>query len=183
MNPKRNEGLDQVAAYLTRGRTGALLGSSGVGKSTIINRLVGQDVQKTREVRACRLEGPPHDHPPRARGAAEWRADDRHAGHARTAAVGRRRSRPRDVRRHRGARGRLSLHRLPAPRRAAMRGEGRGGGGPARRRLGSRAICGCRTSWRSSRGSRTSAPSSMRSAASRKTTTSRRPRRKGSVPS
>jgi ribosome biogenesis GTPase len=57
VNPKRTEGIDQVAAYLTRGRTGALLGSSGVGKSTIINRLVGQDVQKTREVRAADAKG------------------------------------------------------------------------------------------------------------------------------
>jgi ribosome biogenesis GTPase len=51
VNPKRSEGIDLVAAYLTAGRTGALLGSSGVGKSTIINRLAGEDVQKTREVR------------------------------------------------------------------------------------------------------------------------------------
>jgi ribosome biogenesis GTPase len=57
VSPKHNEGLDQVTAHLTRGRTGALLGSSGVGKSTIINRLVGQDVQKTREVRAADAKG------------------------------------------------------------------------------------------------------------------------------
>jgi ribosome biogenesis GTPase len=46
-----------VADYLTAGRTGALLGSSGVGKSTIINRLVGDDVQKTREVRVSDSKG------------------------------------------------------------------------------------------------------------------------------
>ena len=57
VNPRRNEGLEHVAAYLTTGRTGALLGSSGVGKSTIINRLVGGDVQKTREVRAADSKG------------------------------------------------------------------------------------------------------------------------------
>ncbi len=57
VNPKRNEGIEQVAAYLTSGRTGALLGSSGVGKSTIINRLVGEDVQKTREVRTADSKG------------------------------------------------------------------------------------------------------------------------------
>jgi len=51
LSPKLNQGVDQVAAYLTPGRTGALLGSSGVGKSTIINRLIGEDVQKTRDVR------------------------------------------------------------------------------------------------------------------------------------
>jgi ribosome biogenesis GTPase / thiamine phosphate phosphatase len=57
VSPKRNEGIEPVAAYLTPGRTGALLGSSGVGKSTIINRLVGEDVQKTREVRATDSKG------------------------------------------------------------------------------------------------------------------------------
>jgi ribosome biogenesis GTPase / thiamine phosphate phosphatase len=51
LSPKLNEGVDQVRVYLTPGRTGALLGSSGVGKSTIINRLLGEDVLKTREVR------------------------------------------------------------------------------------------------------------------------------------
>lgn len=52
LSPRQNQGLDQVTQHLVAGRTGALLGSSGVGKSTIINRLVGTDVQKTREVRA-----------------------------------------------------------------------------------------------------------------------------------
>lgn len=46
------EGLDQVLAYLAAGRTGALLGSSGVGKSTIINAVVGEPRLATHEVRA-----------------------------------------------------------------------------------------------------------------------------------
>jgi ribosome biogenesis GTPase len=57
LSPKFNQGLDQVAGYMTGGRTGALLGSSGVGKSTIINRLAGADVQKTREVRDADSKG------------------------------------------------------------------------------------------------------------------------------
>jgi ribosome biogenesis GTPase len=57
LSPKHNEGLEQVAQYLTPGRTGALLGSSGVGKSTIINRLVGSDVQRTQEVREADSKG------------------------------------------------------------------------------------------------------------------------------
>jgi ribosome biogenesis GTPase len=57
VNPRQSEGLEQVAAYLTKGRTAALLGSSGVGKSTIINRLAGEDVQKTREVRVSDSKG------------------------------------------------------------------------------------------------------------------------------
>jgi ribosome biogenesis GTPase / thiamine phosphate phosphatase len=46
------EGLDAVRRYLTEGRTGALLGSSGVGKSTLVNRLVGEEVLATAELRA-----------------------------------------------------------------------------------------------------------------------------------
>ena len=57
LSPKSNQGLEQVAGYLTVGRTGALLGSSGVGKSTIINRLAGADLQRTREVRAADSKG------------------------------------------------------------------------------------------------------------------------------
>jgi ribosome biogenesis GTPase / thiamine phosphate phosphatase len=57
LSPKLNQGLDQMAPYVTAGCTSALLGSSGVGKSTIINRLVGADVQKTREVRESDSKG------------------------------------------------------------------------------------------------------------------------------
>jgi ribosome biogenesis GTPase len=57
INPKLNQGLEQVAPYVTAGRTAALLGSSGVGKSTIINALVGADVRKTREVRESDSKG------------------------------------------------------------------------------------------------------------------------------
>jgi ribosome biogenesis GTPase len=44
-------GLDEVQSRLRPGETSVLVGSSGVGKSTIINRLLGRDAQKTREVR------------------------------------------------------------------------------------------------------------------------------------
>lgn len=57
VSPKLNQGLEHVSAYLSPGRTGALLGSSGVGKSTIINRLVGRDVQKTRDIRVSDSKG------------------------------------------------------------------------------------------------------------------------------
>ena len=57
VSPKLNQGLEQVAPYMTAARTAALLGSSGVGKSTIINRLIGADVQKTREVRESDSKG------------------------------------------------------------------------------------------------------------------------------
>ena len=57
LSPKFNEGVAQVATYLTPGRTAALLGSSGVGKSTIINRLAGAEVRKTRAVREADSRG------------------------------------------------------------------------------------------------------------------------------
>jgi ribosome biogenesis GTPase len=44
-------GLDALAAYLTPAATIALLGSSGVGKSTIVNRLLGRDRQNVSSVR------------------------------------------------------------------------------------------------------------------------------------
>jgi ribosome biogenesis GTPase len=57
LSPKFNTGVEQIAAYLTPGRTGALLGSSGVGKTTIINRLIGADVRRTRDVRETDSRG------------------------------------------------------------------------------------------------------------------------------
>ncbi len=44
------EGLEFTYRYLNEGQTAALLGSSGVGKSTIINALVGENIQATREI-------------------------------------------------------------------------------------------------------------------------------------
>ena len=44
-------GLDDLEGYFRGHRTAALLGSSGVGKSTLINRLIGRDVQRVQEVR------------------------------------------------------------------------------------------------------------------------------------
>jgi len=48
---KHGEGLEALAPWLAPGHTVVLLGSSGVGKSTLVNRLLGRDKQKTREVR------------------------------------------------------------------------------------------------------------------------------------
>ena len=46
----QSTGLDQLKAYLVPGRTVALLGSSGTGKSSIINHLLRSERQQTRRV-------------------------------------------------------------------------------------------------------------------------------------
>jgi ribosome biogenesis GTPase len=45
-------GLDELRAHIVSGQTVALLGSSGVGKSTLVNRLAGRDLLKTQELRS-----------------------------------------------------------------------------------------------------------------------------------
>ena len=51
------EGLDGFERSLAPGRTAALIGSSGVGKSTLVNRLLGADHQRTAAVRASDARG------------------------------------------------------------------------------------------------------------------------------
>ena len=52
-----NAGIEAVEQYLGAGRTLAFLGSSGVGKSTLINRLLGSDRQRTQSVRMADSRG------------------------------------------------------------------------------------------------------------------------------
>lgn len=44
-------GLDDLDTYIKNNNTVALLGSSGVGKSTLINSLIGSNIQKTLDIR------------------------------------------------------------------------------------------------------------------------------------
>ena len=50
-------GLDALRIYLVKGSTAALLGSSGVGKSAIINALLGEERLATSEIRQSDMEG------------------------------------------------------------------------------------------------------------------------------
>ena len=48
---RTGQGIESVRSYLKTGETVALLGSSGVGKSTLINHLLGYERQQIREIR------------------------------------------------------------------------------------------------------------------------------------
>ena len=48
---KAKIGLEKLQKYFKKGNTLVFLGSSGVGKSTLVNTLIGKDVMKTSEIR------------------------------------------------------------------------------------------------------------------------------------
>jgi ribosome biogenesis GTPase len=50
-------GMDQVRSYIRAGKTVVFVGSSGVGKSSLINRLYGEEIQATIEVRETDAKG------------------------------------------------------------------------------------------------------------------------------
>ena len=45
-----DEGLDKLKTYIAKGKTYCFLGSSGVGKSSLINKLLGQNIIKTEDI-------------------------------------------------------------------------------------------------------------------------------------
>lgn len=51
ISARQGQGLSEVLLHVPVGKTGVLLGSSGVGKSTLINGLAGKSVQVTQAVR------------------------------------------------------------------------------------------------------------------------------------
>jgi ribosome biogenesis GTPase len=57
VSARTSRGIDALRSYLRPGETIAFLGSSGVGKSTLINLLVGASLLPTREVRASDSRG------------------------------------------------------------------------------------------------------------------------------
>jgi ribosome biogenesis GTPase len=57
VSAKTGEGLDPLEASFKKGQTVVLLGSSGVGKSTLVNRLLQEERQPTHAVRASDSRG------------------------------------------------------------------------------------------------------------------------------
>jgi ribosome biogenesis GTPase len=51
LSARTGQGLQDVARWFAPARTLALVGSSGVGKSTLLNRLAGEELMVTREIR------------------------------------------------------------------------------------------------------------------------------------
>ncbi|HUK97757.1 MAG TPA: ribosome small subunit-dependent GTPase A [Gaiellaceae bacterium] len=51
ISSRTGEGLDEVRAWFKGNRTAVLVGSSGVGKSTLVNALAGEELLETQEVR------------------------------------------------------------------------------------------------------------------------------------
>jgi ribosome biogenesis GTPase len=57
VSARTGEGVDELRARIASGVTAVLLGSSGVGKSTLVNRFAGSELMATRETRADDDEG------------------------------------------------------------------------------------------------------------------------------
>ena len=85
------EGMDALAALLKPGETAVLVGSSGVGKSTLVNALAGETLMATAAIREDDAHG---RHTTTHRELIRLpvrRADPGHARHARARPDGRRR--------------------------------------------------------------------------------------------
>ncbi|MBT3252173.1 MAG: ribosome small subunit-dependent GTPase A [Candidatus Marinimicrobia bacterium] len=46
----KNEGLDALRPYLTEGSTNIFIGSSGAGKTTMINKFIGEDLYRVQDI-------------------------------------------------------------------------------------------------------------------------------------
>ena len=53
----RGDGIDTIKSYLSQGNTYCLLGSSGVGKTTLLNRILGREQYETQSVSKKQSKG------------------------------------------------------------------------------------------------------------------------------
>ena len=89
ISSKTGVGLDEVRRISRPGLTAVLLGSSGVGKSTLVNTLAGEELLATQEIR----DDGKGRHTTTRRELIQLPgggARDRHAGDPRAPALGRR---------------------------------------------------------------------------------------------
>lgn len=110
--------VEAVRALLAPGTTTVLIGRSGVGKSSLVNMLVGAEVLSVGASSRGGWQGPPHHGEPRDCGGARRRSHRGHAGRAGLGAVGRRRGHRRRLPRCGGAGRAVPLPRLHPPRGA-----------------------------------------------------------------
>ncbi len=57
VSAERGSGIDALLGRLGRGETAALVGSSGVGKSSLVNQLLGAPLQRVTEIRGADARG------------------------------------------------------------------------------------------------------------------------------
>ncbi len=119
------DGIDDLSERLAAGRTAALIGSSGAGKSRLLNALAGADVAATIAGPRHRRQGQAHDGLAGAGRAGPGRRGDRHPRPARPRPVAGCGRPGRRLRRYRRAGPGLPVLRLPARHRARLRGDRR----------------------------------------------------------
>ena len=85
---KTKEGIEDIKKYFVQGKTIVFLGSSGVGKSTLVNTLYGQEIMKTSEIREDDSRGKTYHNIKKFNNATKWSNDYRYTRNERTRNVG-----------------------------------------------------------------------------------------------
>ena len=78
------QGLENIRALIEPGKTYCLMGSSGVGKTTLLNMLIGEAIYRTAPVRGKGLAWPTYHDPQATHYSRFGRDTHRHSGHSRT---------------------------------------------------------------------------------------------------